>query len=684
MSFEVTKLLGRHNSTSIPKDQQKLLDRHGVGAVGGWSHRPSLDDVPSHVLSTVTDAYVESKKRDANTARLPSDVHPFKSTKISHNHNGVGTGSRQVSHSNSEVTPSRSRSPNTTQNPRPNGSHDVIGQSTPKRRADSSMLASSPERFTSWSPSEKGEEEIENALPSSQSKELPHPSHDTAEEHMAPPPKPAAFTRLAPTFDFPSSGPEEDLEVELPAAQLPSQTWAHRTIVPESSIRTPKSWHPPVLETPTCAQPSQTVIPGTVIHDPSLPRQVEQVQPRPRRMKPIEFSDSGDDSPTAQPANVLTSFQRMASTRTYQEINSSNTTASSSIVAASLRQSDTPGLDVSPSAEAVPLATEVGEEPPENDDCNGVVLEDTNFQEQHSAPEIRHDGNDQVLASVEHEGPDQPTHTPFETFSQVYPSYVTKYSGTLLSFVKACICLKYMSKHRSLNHFLWDDFIRAFSAEYLGYVQHTPRPLVASEWYNDREEPPLFQERVVQKGNLDLILQLYPNEVMKAKRNITADNDDHEITPPKTATIHPPTSRSSDKSGGITALLDQKQEVSIWQTQTFKPRATSRPTPQSGPTHTNDNMEVETPSNRPSRERHARRSLASRAVDHLAGTPRHSGVQVTKVPDSTPKSSPGVSKPISQLKYLKGLGKPRTAKEQEKLREHMRRPSSGARTMGPK
>lgn len=675
MSFEVTELLGRHNSTSIPKDQQKLLDRHGFGAVGVASHRASLDDVPNHVLSTVTDAYVESRKRDANTARLTPGGRANKSSKTNHSHKGARTRGDQYSHNGSQMTPSRFRPQGAPHQPNPNGNSNIVEQSTPKRLANSTQPVSSPERQFSWSPSERGEEEAENALPSVQAKVLPHNgSHNAEQEPMAAPPRPAVFTRPNPGFEFASSEPEQDLEVELPAPQLPKQTWAHRTTVPESSLGTPKFRHPPAMETPTCAQPSQSVIPGTVVPDPSPPRKVVQEQPRPRRMKPIDFSDSSNGSPKAQPANISTSFHRMASTKTFQEINSSNTTRSSSIVAASLRHSVTPGLHVFSGVEAVPLSMKVQREPHDDD----VLPKETVVQEQQPSLGRLHGENDQLPTSIAHDAPDQPTHSPFEKFIMAYPSYITKYLGTLMSFIKACICLEHMSKHRSLNHFLWDDFIRAFSAEYLGYVRLTAKPLVASEWYNDREEPPLFQDKIVHKGNLHLILRSYPNEVAKAKRHIVGDDGQDETNRPKTATIRPPPPKLDDKVGDVTTAPERKRDVSTLRPQASTPRSVSHPTPGSGPAHTNGKTgEIETSSNLPSRERHPSRNLGSRTDDLAASTPRLSSGRVATVQDSTPKSSPR-STPFPSG-YLKRLQKPRTPKEQEKIREHIRRQSSGSR-----
>jgi hypothetical protein len=119
---------------------------------------------------------------------------------------------------------------------------------------------------------------------------------------------------------------------------------------------------------------------------------------------------------------------------------------------------------------------------------------------------------------------------PYDLFTAIYPSYETEYSGSLWSFIRACVCLDYLRKARSLRDYFWDEFIRAFSAGYYDYVSTSANPLPAIEWFNDQEGAPQFTSMVVKKANIERVLSLYSDTVAEARGYIkppSADADEN-------------------------------------------------------------------------------------------------------------------------------------------------------------
>ncbi|KAI0437648.1 hypothetical protein F4803DRAFT_537825 [Xylaria telfairii] len=109
---------------------------------------------------------------------------------------------------------------------------------------------------------------------------------------------------------------------------------------------------------------------------------------------------------------------------------------------------------------------------------------------------------------------------PFVHYTVMYPSYI----GTIQDFVTACIYIQL--QYRRIRTSLYDDFIRAWVEGYLTYVKDCdeadpPRKaLRAIEWYNEIDDDPLFTSRVVTRQNLQSILNFYPNELETARLSL--------------------------------------------------------------------------------------------------------------------------------------------------------------------
>ena len=121
---------------------------------------------------------------------------------------------------------------------------------------------------------------------------------------------------------------------------------------------------------------------------------------------------------------------------------------------------------------------------------------------------------------------------PYDLFTAIYPSYEAEYSGSLWSFIRACVCLDYLQKTRSLRDYFWDEFIRAFSAGYYDYVSASANPLPAIEWFNDQEGAPQFTSMVVKKANIARVLSLYSDTVAEARGYIKSPSADADKNAP--------------------------------------------------------------------------------------------------------------------------------------------------------
>ncbi|KAI8955017.1 hypothetical protein F4801DRAFT_575023 [Xylaria longipes] len=109
---------------------------------------------------------------------------------------------------------------------------------------------------------------------------------------------------------------------------------------------------------------------------------------------------------------------------------------------------------------------------------------------------------------------------PFVHYTVTYPSYI----GSIQDFVTACIYIQL--QHRRIRTSLYDDFIRAWVEGYLPYVkdcddaQPPRKALRAIEWYNEIDDDPLYTSRVVTRQNLQSILNFYPNELEMARLSL--------------------------------------------------------------------------------------------------------------------------------------------------------------------
>ncbi len=148
------------------------------------------------------------------------------------------------------------------------------------------------------------------------------------------------------------------------------------------------------------------------------------------------------------------------------------------------------------------------------------------------------------------------TDTIFDIFNKTYP----RYNKSLRSFVRACVCLEWLHSMKKAPHpSLWDDFIRAFSAEYLDHVQECKlskrKPMSAPEFYNSHVPEPVFMGRIMTLATLHEAFLLEPEETARGRAKTQSDKhrDSQESTTSSQITI---TSRSlAERQDTPTAFL---------------------------------------------------------------------------------------------------------------------------------
>ncbi|KAL2023648.1 hypothetical protein VTK56DRAFT_1805 [Thermocarpiscus australiensis] len=112
-----------------------------------------------------------------------------------------------------------------------------------------------------------------------------------------------------------------------------------------------------------------------------------------------------------------------------------------------------------------------------------------------------------------------PSQVPFTTFKLAYPDY----KGSLGTFIRGVICIMNLQKERALPEFLYDDFVRVFSSDFLDYVSAVDgkQPaLPAVQWYNENVSRPLYMKGILTKSNIKHIPSQYPNQVRAVQENL--------------------------------------------------------------------------------------------------------------------------------------------------------------------
>jgi hypothetical protein len=122
--------------------------------------------------------------------------------------------------------------------------------------------------------------------------------------------------------------------------------------------------------------------------------------------------------------------------------------------------------------------------------------------------------------------------TIFDRYNKAYPSY----PGSLGDFVRACMYLKVLRRNRALSSFLFDDFIRIFSKDYLAYISEIEvgeKPLTGIEWYNETVKDPEFTQSIVTRQSLDSVFESYPEQVRVARESLGSSQQSQQTSTEK-------------------------------------------------------------------------------------------------------------------------------------------------------
>lgn len=124
--------------------------------------------------------------------------------------------------------------------------------------------------------------------------------------------------------------------------------------------------------------------------------------------------------------------------------------------------------------------------------------------------------------------------TPYEEYKVAYPDY----SENIRKFISACLSVNQLRRDKQLPEFIYDDFVRAYSSDYLLYVSECSRKkadklLPGIQWYNHYVKDMQYTKKLIRKDNLAAILEAHKNEVHSVRRALgdsqsTASNSDVE------------------------------------------------------------------------------------------------------------------------------------------------------------
>ncbi|KAK1767018.1 hypothetical protein QBC33DRAFT_538931 [Phialemonium atrogriseum] len=375
--------------------------------------------------------------------------------------------------------------------PRPSaslpGRHDGLGNGLSQAEEDLGDPASDDSHsLTSWSTSCEPEPRV-----SPEAQGLPSASRNRQSRSPGLPmavSKAVARTSIM-DHPFPSSsiGSDGEIEVEPP-----------RAITDVADIADPvkrllQATHPQPV--PPSAQVQ--VVPCTYNHQssPMKPPELLGHQSKRRRMKPLPFgsSQSNLDTPPRPATTEIGPMTLSLETRTSTSTFSSSNAGTADLITYQLA----PAVQPLTKRKYALIGSDQGE----------TDVDD---------PEIGHEAS----SNLENLPPNGPaSQVPFTAFTVQYPEY----TGSLGDFIKAIICIQDLQQNRALPEFLYDDFIRVFSEDYLDYIgklDDTSKALTANQWYNENVQQPLYTGGIITRSTLKNAVESYPDEFRSVRRSL--------------------------------------------------------------------------------------------------------------------------------------------------------------------
>ncbi|KAK4039854.1 hypothetical protein C8A01DRAFT_16209 [Parachaetomium inaequale] len=112
-----------------------------------------------------------------------------------------------------------------------------------------------------------------------------------------------------------------------------------------------------------------------------------------------------------------------------------------------------------------------------------------------------------------------PSQVPYTAFQCAYPDY----KGSLRDFICSVLSILPLQKERALPEFLYDDFVRVFSTDFLKYistVDNSTRPLPAIQFYNEKVSRPLYTQGILTKNNIKDVANQYPEKTRSIQQGL--------------------------------------------------------------------------------------------------------------------------------------------------------------------
>lgn len=466
----------------IPSDVKKLGSGYEAYASNLGRRPNSFINVPPEVLDQVKAAYIRRKN-----AAEPDRADDLES---------------QLGHASDAPEPSESRlsSPSHAQDGDKDGNDDDNGD------ADDVSWAASPEH---------------HLRPPSESEEPDRPFLTQLPEKS--PPKPTIITsppeRRPIPHEFPlsSQGPEEELEVEVPAALN-----YNIMSINKSSL--------PMLATP----PSAQVVPCTLVQSlesssTSASKSVKpQMEPRTKKHKynsvpelyrgPKAGALSSHLNVNISPKKPTATPNRSLDTTSFRSTNNTSPLIIPSTKNDAMLESEkhTTDSELASSYRTVDLGSD--------NLYNHSASVPKSSAQIHPTP-LNGINSPQIVASPQTAAVSVPVAppvvaskswgAPFNHYTATYPSY----KGKISDFLMACTYIQLEQRASRIRTSLYDDFIRAWVDGYRPYVrdcdkaQPPRKALKAIEWYNGLDDDPLFTQKVVTRENLQVILNFYRREL---------------------------------------------------------------------------------------------------------------------------------------------------------------------------
>lgn len=134
-----------------------------------------------------------------------------------------------------------------------------------------------------------------------------------------------------------------------------------------------------------------------------------------------------------------------------------------------------------------------------------VVNKSRGFQE------TSHQAHSSSSERIPPNGP--PSQVPYTAFKLAYPDF----DAPKNDFIRALLSLKHIQKNKSIPRGCYDDFVRVFCGDFMGYITRDPddgeETLSAAKFYNWHFEGRLYTKGLITPENLQDAINQYPSEV---------------------------------------------------------------------------------------------------------------------------------------------------------------------------